>query len=330
MKKYFRLLNHILANGDPHEDRTGVGTISTFGYQETFELQKGFPLLTTKKMFMRGIVEELIWFLHGRTDVQTLQAKGVKIWDAWGTNEQCAKFGRREGDLGPVYGHLWRAFGQEYEGPRGWEDGKVDPVTDIPTRIDYRTNEDRPSADGDQLRQLVIDLQVNSGSRRLIVTGWDPRVATQVALPPCHTLWQCKVTEKREWVTPGVPPGEIDLDGKHTVKYLDLQLYQRSADSFLGVPFNIASYALLTHLLAHVTGMVARNFVHTFGDLHIYRNHLDQVKLQMSREPFQMPQIKLADRLKGGGWDALMDFKFEDVELIGYQSHDAIKGDVAV
>ena len=321
MKKYFRLLNHILANGDPHEDRTGVGTISTFGYQERFDLQKGFPLLTTKKMAWKAIVHELCWFLSGRTDVQWLQAKGVKIWDAWATAEQTARFKRPVGDLGPVYGHLWRAFGQEYVGPRGWADGKKDPVTDQPTHIWY-------NSDGDQLKQLVHDLINNSGSRRLIVSGWDPRVATKVALPPCHTLWQCKVTEKK--VHEPAVPGDVSPESWKTVKYLDLQLYQRSADSFLGVPFNIASYALLTHLLAHVTGMVPRAFVHTFGDLHIYRNHLDQVKEQMSREPFDMPQIKLNDRLKGGGWDALMDFTVEDVELIGYKHHDAIKGDVAV
>lgn len=305
MKKYFRLLHHILAHGDPHEDRTGVGTISTFGYQERFDLQKGFPLLTTKRMAWEAIVQELRWFISGRTDVQWLQANDVKIWDAWGTKEQCAKFNRPQGDLGPVYGHLWRAFGQEYIGPRGWADGKKDPVSDLPTHNWYNT-------DGDQLLQLVYDLQHNSGSRRLIVTGWDPRVANKVALPPCHTLWQCKVTEKEG------------------VKYLDLQLYQRSADSFLGVPFNIASYALLTHLLAHVTGMVPRTFIHTFGDLHIYRNHLDQVQLQMSRDPYDLPQIKLNDRLKGGGFDALTDFKFEDVTLIGYKCYDRIKADVAV
>lgn len=275
---YQQLLQHVLDNGEDHDDRTGVGTKSVFGYQFRHDLGTGFPLLTTKKMFIRGIVEELIWFLNGKTDNQSLNEKNVHIWDAWATADQCAKFGRSEGDLGPIYGHQWRNFG-----------GKVD-----------------------QIKNLVDDLTNNSSSRRLIVTGWNPEEATKVALPPCHTLFQCKVSES------------------FGVKMLDLQLYQRSADSFLGVPFNIASYALLTHLLAHVTGMIPRHFIHTFGDLHIYKNHIDQVQLQLAREPLPLPTIAIDRRLAGGGFEALLDFKYEDLYLCDYQSHEAIKAPVAI
>lgn len=310
MKKYLELLKHVIKNGDPHEDRTGVGTTSVFGYDYRVDLREGFPLLTTKKMFMRGIVEELRWILAGRTDNQWLEERGVKIWREWSTKEQCARFGRAAGDLGPVYGHLWRAFGQEYNGPRGWPIRTTDP--------DGRERDSSSGAlieygpQGDQIRALISELQKNPGSRRLIVSGWDPRVAARVALPPCHTLFHCKVTQK---------------DGD---QLLDLKLYQRSADSFLGVPFNIASYALLLELLATVTGMTARNFIHSIGDLHIYRNHEVQVKEQLSRCPFELPRIVIDRRLHGGGFDALLDFKFEDITLVGYQCHLAIKGDVAV
>lgn len=284
MKSYLNMLEHILNTGDPHADRTGVGTTSIFGYQTRYDLRDGFPLLTTKKMFVRGIIQELVWFLNGHTDNQWLQDKGVKIWDEWATNEQCAKFGRDEGDLGPIYGFLWRNFGAEY-----------------------------PSRNGgiDQIKNLIHDIQHNPGSRRLIVTGWDPRSATKVALPPCHTLWHCKVTESDK-------------------RYLDLQLYQRSADAFLGVPFNIASYALLNHLISHVCNLTPRYFVHTFGDLHIYDNHREQVNQQLANEPMPLPTISINQRLAGGGFEALLDFKFEDITLNNYQSHPSIKAPVAV
>lgn len=306
MKSYQDMLRYIIENGDSHKDRTGVGTTSVFGYQTRHDLRTGFPLLTTKKMFTRGIIQELVWFLNGRTDNQWLNEKGVKIWDEWSTKEQCAKFAREEGDLGPIYGFLWRHYGAEYQGPEGSSYKSMEPngSEKLSGAIKY--------GGIDQIKNLINDIQNNPGSRRLIVTGWDPRVATKVALPPCHTLWQCKVTEKE--------------DGK----YLDLQLYQRSADSFLGVPFNIASYAFINHLIAHVCGLIPRYFVHSFGDLHVYNNHIDQVRLQLSREPLPLPTIKLNDRLKGGGFEALLDFKYEDVTIENYQCLEAIKAPVAI
>ena len=300
MKSYLDMLQHILAHGDPHKDRTGVGTTSVFGYQLRHDLREGFPLLTTKKMFLRGIVEELRWFLQGRTDNQWLVDRNVHIWDAWATEEQCAKFGRPKGDLGPIYGHQWRNFGGAY----------IDSY-----------NESVRTQGVDQIANLVKDLQQNPGSRRMIVTGWNPEQATQVALPPCHTLFQCKVTEVHE-----VNDKLVGSD----LPYLDLQLYQRSADSFLGVPFNIASYALLTHLLAHVCNLIPRYFIHTFGDLHVYNNHVDQVKLQCSRTPMVLPHLTIDNRIRGMGLHGLLDFTYEDVILAGYESHPAIKAEVAV
>ena len=304
MKSYHDLLRHILHDGDNHRDRTGVGTTSVFGYQLRHAMTSGFPLLTTKKMFLRGIVEELVWFLSGRTDVGFLQQRGVKIWDAWATQEQCARFQRETGDLGPIYGHQWRMFGTNHHG---------DALRSLTDPIKAAKTFETLDPGVDQIAVLCNDLRHNPGSRRMIVTGWNPREATQVALPPCHTLFQVKVTEGK--------------DGCH---YLDLQLYQRSADSFLGVPFNIASYALLLQLLAHTHNLVPRYFIHTFGDLHVYNNHVDQVNLQLAREPRTLPRVQLDPRLLNGGLDAVLDFKYEDVQLVGYDPHDAIKAPVAV
>src|SRR6478736_1815306 len=246
MKQYHDLLRHILKRGTRHEDRTGVGTISTFGYQMRFDLREGFPIVTTKRVPFRWVAEELFWFLSGSTDERDLRARGVDIWDEWATAEQTAKFGRKEGDLGPVYGYLWRSFGGDY-----------------------------PQTNGvDQIARLINEINTNPNSRRLIVSGWDPRVCDDVALPPCHTLFQFKVEDGRK---------------------LSCQLYQRSADAFLGVPFNISSYALLTHLLAHVTSLEVGDFVYTLGDYHIYKNHLEQVKELLSRQPLPLPELQIND-----------------------------------
>lgn len=284
---YLQLLRDILLHAKNHEDRTGVGTHSVFGGEYRYLIADGFPLLTTKKMAWKSIVTELIWFLQGRTDVAWLQEHKCSIWNEWATAEACARFGRKEGDLGPVYGFLWRHFGASYQD--AWTDYSGQGI--------------------DQIKRLSDMLLKDSGSRRLIVTGWDPAVCDKVALPPCHTLWQCKV---------------------HEGGVLDLKLHQRSADSFLGVPFNIASYALLLQLLAWTHGFTPGTFIHSFGDLHVYKNHVDQVNEQLTRTPFPSPTIKIADRLKGRGFEGLMEFSLEDVELLEYQSHDRITAPVAV
>ncbi len=281
MKQYHDLLKHVLENGVRHEDRTGVGTISAFGYQTRFNLRKGFPIVTTKRVPFRWVAEELFWFLSGSTDEKDLDARGVDIWAEWATADQTARFGRTSGDLGPVYGYLWRSFGGDY-----------------------------PAVNGvDQIARLIREIETNPNSRRLLVSGWDPRVCDDVALPPCHTLFQFKVEN-----------GET----------LHCQLYQRSADAFLGVPFNISSYALLTHLVAHVCGLGVGDFVHTFGDLHIYSNHLDQVNELLSREPLELPRLEIigADGLTG--LDGLLNFTMENLKLQNYQSHGKIAAPVAV
>lgn len=258
MRQYHDLLKHILANGSPADDRTGTGTISAFGYQTRFDLRDGFPIVTTKKVPFRWVAEELFWFLSGSTDEKELNARGVDIWQEWATAEQTARFGRKEGDLGPVYGYLWRSFGGSY-----------------------------PQTDGvDQIARLIREIERNPNSRRLLVSGWDPRVCDDVALPPCHTLFQFKVENGRT---------------------LHCQLYQRSADAFLGVPFNISSYALLTHLVAHVCGLVPGEFIHTFGDLHIYSNHREQVDELLTREPFELPELKLVDAEAFRGLEGLFE-----------------------
>jgi thymidylate synthase len=282
MKQYHELLKTILENGTRHEDRTGVGTISRFGHQMRFDLREGFPIVTTKRVPFRWVAEELFWFLSGDTNEKNLRAKGVDIWKEWATAEQTARFGREEGDLGEIYGYLWRSFGGDY-----------------------------PEHNGvDQIARLVNEIQTNPTSRRLIVTGWDPRVCDSVSLPPCHSLWQMKVENE---------------------KTLHCQLYQRSADAFLGVPFNISSYALLTQMVAHVCDLEVGEFIHTFGDVHIYLNHLEQVNELLSREPFPLPKLEIVDpenKLKG--LEGLLNFRYENLNLIGYQSHGKIAAPVAV
>jgi thymidylate synthase len=264
MQQYLDLLKHILDTGSQKHDRTGTGTISTFGYQMRFDLQKGFPLVTTKKVHTKSIIHELLWFLKGETNIAYLKENGVSIWNEWA---------KENGELGPVYGKQWRS----------WE-GKNGKVVD-------------------QISDLVKQIKSNPDSRRLIVSAWNVTELPEMALMPCHTLFQFYVA-----------------NGK-----LSCQLYQRSADVFLGVPFNIASYALLTLMIAQVCDLEAGEFVHTFGDVHIYNNHMEQVKLQISRTPFPLPTMKLNPSVKN-----IFDFKFDDFMLENYQSHPAIKAPVAV
>ncbi len=282
MRQYHDLLKSILAHGTEHRDRTGVGTISHFGYQTRFRLSDGFPIVTTKKIPFRWVAEELFWFLSGDTNEANLRAKGVDIWAEWADQEHTGRFGRESGDLGPVYGYLWRSFGGSY-----------------------------PARDGvDQIASLINEIQTNPNSRRLIVTGWDPRYADNVDLPPCHTLFQFKVENER---------------------VLHCQLYQRSADAFLGVPFNISSYALLMHLIAHVCELEVGEFVYTLGDYHIYQNHLEQVHELLSREPLQLPRLEIVDesaRLRG--LEGLLRMSYQSLKLLGYQSYGKIAAPVAV
>ena len=264
MKQYLDLLRHIRANGVMKEDRTGTGTQSVFGYQMRFDLSEGFPLLTTKKVHLKSIIYELLWFIAGDTNVKYLQDHGVTIWDEWADGN---------GELGPVYGHQWRSW---------------------------------PAPDGrtiDQLSMVIDTIKKNPDSRRLLVSAWNPGEVDKMALPPCHCLFQFYVA-----------------GGK-----LSCQLYQRSADVFLGVPFNIASYALLTLMIAQVCGLEPGEFVHTTGDTHIYRNHFDQVALQLSREPRPLPRMLLNPDVK-----SVFDFKYEDFTLEGYDPWPAIKAPVAV
>ena len=264
MKQYLELLQHVLDHGSPREDRTGTGTVGVFGYQMRFDLSEGFPLLTTKKLHLRSIIHELLWFLRGETNIKYLKDNGVSIWDEWADEN---------GDLGPVYGSQWRS----------WPDGKGGSI--------------------DQIANVVHDIKTNPFSRRLLVTAWNPAEIQDMALPPCHCLFQFYVN-----------------DGK-----LSCQLYQRSADIFLGVPFNIASYALLTMMMAQVCGLQPGDFVHTFGDAHIYKNHLDQVRLQLSREPRPLPTMRLNPEVKD-----IFGFRYEDFKLVGYDPHPHIKGEVSV
>jgi thymidylate synthase len=264
MKQYLDLMRTILEEGHYKADRTGTGTYSLFGYQMRFDLQKGFPLLTTKKLHLRSIIYELLWFLRGDTNIQYLHDHNVTIWDEWADEN---------GDLGPVYGKQWRSW----EAP----DGRVI----------------------DQITSLIEQIKRNPDSRRLMVSAWNPADVDQMALPPCHTMFQFYVSN-----------GELSC-----------QLYQRSADVFLGVPFNIASYALLTMMVAQVCGLKAKDFVHTFGDAHIYSNHVEQAKLQLSREPRPLPQMRINPDVK-----SIFDFQYEDFTLENYDPHPHIKADVAV
>jgi thymidylate synthase len=264
MQQYLNLLQHILNNGAKKTDRTGTGTISCFGYQMRFDLQKGFPLVTTKKLHLKSIIHELLWFLKGDTSIAYLKENGVSIWNEWADEN---------GELGPVYGKQWRSWG----GPNG---ETIDQITDV-----------------------INQIKKNPDSRRLIVNAWNVADLPKMALMPCHTMFQFYVAE-----------------GK-----LSCQLYQRSADVFLGVPFNIASYALLTMMMAQVCDLEPGDFIHTFGDVHIYSNHMEQVNLQLSRKPFPLPKMKLNPGVKN-----IFDFKFEDFTLENYQFHPAIKAPVAV
>ncbi len=289
MKQYHDILRSILAHGKEHHDRTGVGTISHFGYQTRFDLREGFPIVTTKRIPFRWIAEELFWFLSGDTNEAHLRAKGVDIWKEWADEEHTRRFGREAGDLGPIYGYLWRSFGGHY-----------------------------PRRDGvDQIERLIREIETNPNSRRLIVSGWDPRECDKVDLPPCHTLFQFKVEQNRP-------------DGRATAPLLHCQLYQRSADAFLGVPFNISSYALLTHLVAHVCRLEAGEFIYTLGDYHIYKNHLEQVEEVLSRQPLPLSRLEIKDAERLRGLQGLLDFRYEHLGLVGYQSHAKIAAPVAV
>ncbi|VVE73507.1 thymidylate synthase [Pandoraea anapnoica] len=264
MKQYLDFMRHVLEHGTDKTDRTGTGTRSVFGYQMRFDLQEGFPLVTTKKVHIKSIVHELLWFLQGSTNVRYLQENGVSIWNEWAD---------AEGELGPVYGAQWRSW---------------------------------PTPDGghiDQITQIVDQIRSTPDSRRLIVSAWNVGEIPRMALPPCHAFFQFYVA-----------------DGK-----LSCQLYQRSADIFLGVPFNIASYALLTHMVAQQTGLDVGDFIWTGGDCHLYNNHLEQVQTQLAREPFPLPKLEIARKP-----DSIFDYKFEDFHITGYEAHPHIKAPVAV
>jgi thymidylate synthase len=280
LKAYLDLLRHALDHGRDRTDRTGTGTRGIFGHQMRFDLREGFPLLTTKKLHLQSIIQELLWFLRGETHVESLRDHGVRIWDEWATAEQCARFGRAPGDLGPIYGHQWRNFGATL-GPDG----------------SY-------ARDGvDQIQRVLEEIQRTPHSRRLIVTGWNPAEADRVALPPCHTMFQFYVQD-----------GELSC-----------QLYQRSGDIFLGVPFNIASYALLTLMVAQVTNLRAGEFIHTLGDAHLYRNHLEQAALQLERTPRALPRMHLDPSARD-----LFAFRAENFRLEGYDPYPSIKADVSI
>ncbi|MDF1635236.1 thymidylate synthase [Mycoplana sp. MJR14] len=264
MKQYLDLLSHVMTTGTDRSDRTGTGTRSVFGYQMRFDLSEGFPVLTTKKLHLRSIIHELLWFLKGDTNIAYLRDNGVTIWDEWADEK---------GDLGPVYGYQWRSW---------------------------------PAPDGrhiDQIAALVDGIRKNPHSRRHIVSAWNPALVDEMALPPCHCLFQFYVSDGR----------------------LSCQLYQRSADIFLGVPFNIASYALLTMMVAQVTDLLPGDFVHTLGDAHIYANHFEQAEQQLGRKPKPLPFMKLNPAVKD-----LFDFRFEDFELVGYEADASIKAPIAV
>ena len=274
MKQYLDLVKHVLKNGNYKGDRTGTGTKSVFGYQMRFDLNDGFPLVTTKKLHLKSIIHELLWFINGETNIKYLKDNGVKIWDAWADES---------GNLGPVYGSQWR----------NWNNEKID-----------------------QISQLIDLIKNNPESRRMLVSAWNPSVLPdtkksfsenvmngKAALPPCHAFFQFYVSNNK----------------------LSCQLYQRSADIFLGVPFNIASYALFTHMIAHVCNLDVGDFVHTFGDAHIYSNHTEQIELQLSRKPRKLPTLNIKRKV-----DSIFDFKFEDFEIINYDPHPHIKGKVSI
>ena len=277
---YLDLLRVVMSEGTVKGDRTGTGTISYFGAQIRFNLAEGFPLFTTKKVHLKSIIHELFWFLSGSTNVEYLQENNVRIWNDWATEEQTQRFGRPTGELGPIYGHQWRNYGASKR-----EDGSY-------------------NNDGfDQIKHVIEQIKTNQTSRRLIVSGWNPAEADQVALPPCHTMFQFFVADNK----------------------LSCQLYQRSADLFLGVPFNVTSYSLLAYMIAQVCGLEVGEFVWTGGDCHIYQNHIDQVELQLSRSLYEPPTLTLNPDVKD-----IFDFNYEDITINNYKSHPGIKADVAV
>lgn len=264
MKQYLDLLKHILETGEAKGDRTGTGTLSVFGYQMRFNLSDGFPILTTKKLHLRSIIYELLWFLKGDTNIAYLTEHGVHIWDEWADEH---------GDLGPVYGSQWRSW-------KGCDGATID-----------------------QISSVIQQIKQNPTSRRLIVSAWNPAEIDRMALPPCHSLFQFYVSNER----------------------LSCQLYQRSADVFLGVPFNIASYSLLTMMVAQVCGLQPGEFVHTFGDAHLYCNHIEQAKLQLTRTPFPLPHMRINPQVQ-----SIFDFQYEDFELVNYEAHPHIKAEISV
>lgn len=285
MQQYLDLLEKLKTKGAAKKDRTNTGTASLFSQHMRFNLAEGFPLMTTKKIHFKSVVHELLWFLKGDTNVKYLQDNGVKIWDEWATKEQTARFNRPEGELGAVYGHQWRNFG----------------ATEIKDKYGCVIGYEK---DGfDQISWVINEIKTNPSSRRLIVSGWNPKEANEVALPPCHTLFQFYV--------------ENDT--------LSCALWQRSADVFLGVPFNIASYALLTCMIAQVCGLKVGEFCWSGGDTHLYSNHFDQAELQLSREPKKLCELWLNPEIKD-----IFDFKFEDINVLNYEHHSAIKAPVAV
>ena len=262
-KQYHDLLKYVLENGTYKKDRTGVGTKSIFGYQMRFDLQEGFPILTTKKIYWHGVVEELLWFLRAETNIKSLVEKNVHIWNAWA---------KKNGELGPIYGYQWRKWPKE--------NGHVD-----------------------QIKNIIEEIKKNPNSRRLVVNSWNVSQIDEMALPPCHTMFQFYVADNR----------------------LSCQLYQRSADIFLGLPFNIASYSLLTHMIAQICDLEVGDFVHSIGDAHVYMDHLDQINEQLKRNSFELPKLKLNKEIKN-----IDDFKSEDIKIENYQHHPAIKASVAV
>lgn len=294
MKKYLDMMQYILDNGDERVDRTGIGTIGVFGHQVIYNLQEGFPLLTTKKLHLKSIIHELLWFLRGDTNVKYLQDNGIKIWNEW-VDEN--------GDLGPIYGYQWRKFAARkltrYDlETAGMDFVKVFQQAELADVLEWNLK------GIDQIQELIDGLKNNPNGRRHIVTAWNPVDVHMQKLPPCHCLFQFNVRKN---------------------EYLDCQLYQRSADSFLGVPFNIASYALLTMMVAQVVGLKPGNFIHTYGDLHIYKNHIEQVKEQLSRTPKTLPIMKINPEVKD-----IFGFKFEDFTLENYDPYPAIKAEVAI
>lgn len=303
MIQYINLLKDVMQNGVDVDNRTGVKTRSVFGRQIRFDISNSFPILTTKKVPFRWVAEELFWFLSGSTNEQHLRDKGVDIWKEWATKEACNKFLRAEGELGPVYGHQWRRFGADYIGNAyekpEWEFNSYGKEWE-PT--EYAKN------GFDQIWNLIKQIQNNPDSRRLIVSGWNPGEADMVALPPCHTLFQFRVYGDR----------------------LSCQLYSRSQDTFLGTPFNITSYALLTYLIAKVCNLKPYEYIHTIGDAHIYHNHFDAVKEQLQREPRQLPTLKINDKLSNTGIHGLLSAKYEDLILENYDPCAKISAPVAV